>query len=77
MKVMDKQGLNKAVFWTMYIKPVLVRAGWDVITQIRVDVYFTKGQVNVADKTQREMKRNLPTTCHYLSPSIHTNQRVL
>lgn len=74
---MDKQGLNEAVFWTKYITPVLVRAGWDVMIQIRVDVYFTKGRVNVADKTQQEMKRNLSTTCHYLSPSSHTNQRVL
>ena len=50
---MNKQTLTEADVRTKFITPNIVSAGWDVMTQIREEAYFTKGRVVVRGKTVR------------------------
>ncbi len=47
---MDKQSLSERDICTKYITPALVKGGWDVETQIREEVGFTKGRIIVRGK---------------------------
>ena len=38
---MNKKDLTERDICTKYITPALVRAGWDVLSQIREQVFFT------------------------------------
>jgi len=52
----DKKALTEADIRTKFITPALVGANgdkWDVMTQIREEVYFTKGRVIVRGKTPK------------------------
>ena len=44
---MDKKALSERDICTKFITPAIERAGWDVQTQIREEVYLTDGQVLV------------------------------
>ena len=48
---MNKKALTEADIRTKFITPNIVSAGWDVMTQIREEAYFTKGRVIVRGKT--------------------------
>jgi len=50
---MDKQALTEADIRTKFITPNIVSAGWDLMTQIREEVYFTRGRVIVRGKMVR------------------------
>ncbi|ODA34951.1 EcoAI/FtnUII family type I restriction enzme subunit R [Planctopirus hydrillae] len=50
---MDKKALTEADIRTKFITPGIVASGWDVMTQIREEAYFTKGRVIVRGKTVR------------------------
>jgi len=54
-----KLGLSERDICTKFITPALVKAGWDVQTQIREEVGFTKGRVVVSGRIHRrgEAKR--------------------
>jgi type I restriction enzyme R subunit len=56
---MNKKGLSERDICTKFITPALVKAGWDVQTQIREEVNLTKGKVIVSGKTHKrsEAKR--------------------
>ncbi|MEZ4398369.1 MAG: DEAD/DEAH box helicase family protein [Kofleriaceae bacterium] len=43
----DKKDLSERDICTKYITPAIERAGWDVQTQVRENVYLTKGRVIV------------------------------
>jgi type I restriction enzyme, R subunit len=50
---MDKKSLTEADIRTKYITPALVGKNgdkWDAISQLREEVYFTKGRVIVRGK---------------------------
>lgn len=47
---MDKTALNEQDIRTKFITPAIVRAGWDVIRQIREEVQLTDGRVIVKGK---------------------------
>jgi len=50
----QKKDLTEADIRTKFITPAIVGeggAGWDVMTQVREEVYFTKGRVIVRGKT--------------------------
>ena len=50
----DKGKLTEADVCRISITPRIIQAGWDSATQIREQVYFTKGPVQVrGDKTKR------------------------
>jgi type I restriction enzyme, R subunit len=45
--MIDKKSLSERDICTKFITPALVQAGWDLQTQIREEVSFTKGRVIV------------------------------
>src|ERR1700730_14082960 len=47
---MDKRSLSERDICTKFITPALRRAGWDVMSQIREEVSFTKGRIIVRGK---------------------------
>ncbi len=47
---MDKKALSERDICTKFITPAIVKAGWDVHTQIRENVHLTKGRVIVRGK---------------------------
>jgi type I restriction enzyme R subunit len=52
---MNKKELTEADIRTKFITPALVPPGgkWDLMSQLREEVYFTKGRVIVRGKTVR------------------------
>jgi len=46
-KLMNKKTLSERDICTKYITPAIAQAGWDVQTQIREEVTFTKGRIIV------------------------------
>ncbi|MDP1977517.1 EcoAI/FtnUII family type I restriction enzme subunit R [Undibacterium sp.] len=56
---MDKKTLTERDICTKYITPAVTSAGWDLHTQIREEVSFTKGRIIVRGKlhTRGEQKR--------------------
>lgn len=47
---MNKKHLSERDICTKFIIPAIRQAGWDEMSQIREEVYFTKGRVNVRGK---------------------------
>lgn len=63
---MHKKALTEADIRTKFITPALVGANgdkWDLLTQIREEVYFTKGRVIVRGKT---VKRGVARRADYI-----------
>ena len=44
---MDKKSLTERDICTKFISPAIANAGWDIQTQVREEVTFTKGRVIV------------------------------
>ena len=59
LKSMDKQTLSERDICTKFITPALCKAGWNKMSQIREEVSFTKGRINVRGKlaTRGQAKR--------------------
>ncbi|MBC7752427.1 MAG: DEAD/DEAH box helicase family protein [Candidatus Saccharibacteria bacterium] len=57
--MVDKKSLSERDICSKYITPALTAAGWDLLTQIREEVGFTKGRIIVRGKlhTRGEQKR--------------------
>ena len=47
---MDKKLLSERDVCTKFITPAITQAGWDVMSQIREEVSFTKGRIIVRGK---------------------------
>jgi type I restriction enzyme R subunit len=47
---MNKKDLSECDICTKFITPAVKDAGWDVLSQIREQVYFTKGRIIVRGK---------------------------
>ena len=60
---MDKKKLTERDICTKFITPSLVASGWDIQTQIREEVSFTKGRVIVRG---RMVKRGTPKRADYI-----------
>jgi type I restriction enzyme R subunit len=60
---MNKKAFTEADIRTKFITPSLVSAGWDVMTQIREEAYFTNGRVIVRGKT---VKRGAAKKADYI-----------
>ena len=46
----DKKTLSERDICTKFITPAVEQAGWDVDSQMREEVYFTKGRIIVRGK---------------------------
>lgn len=54
---MDKKSLTEADIRTKFITPAIEKAGWDVMTQMREEVFFTAGKIIVRGRTVRRGER--------------------
>ena len=66
----SKKDLSERDICTKYILPALVKAGWDVQTQIREEVYFTDGRIYVTGNKTRRGKGNRADFVLYYKPNI-------
>lgn len=57
--MVDKKSLSERDICTKYITPAIIRAGWDLHSQVREEVSFTKGRIIVRGKlhARGEQKR--------------------
>ena len=56
MSPVDKRLLSERDICTKYVTPSMETAGWDIQTQVREEVYFTKGRVIVRGKIVKRGK---------------------
>lgn len=63
MSSLDKSALSERDICTKYITPALQKAGWDVMSQLREEVTFTKGRILVQGKVA---KRGLSKRADYI-----------
>ena len=47
---MNKKNLTERGICTKFLTPAVTDAGWDVMSQIREEVFFTKGRIIVRGK---------------------------
>ena len=66
----DKKPLTERDICTKYITPALTDAGWDLQTQIREEVFFTKGRVIVRGKTVKRGEAKRADYLLYYKPYI-------
>lgn len=69
---MDKKVLTEADIRTKFITPALVGSSgkWNVMTQLREEVYFTKGRVIVRGKTVRRGEAKKADYLLFYKPGI-------
>ncbi|MBI4915864.1 MAG: DEAD/DEAH box helicase family protein [Acidobacteria bacterium] len=65
-----KKGLSERDICTQFITPALTAAGWDLATQIREEVYFTKGRIIVRGKLVTRGKPKRSDYILYVRPNI-------
>src|ERR1700736_4592783 len=67
---MDKRSLSERDISTKFITPALRQAGWDVMSQIREEVGFTKGRIIVRGKLVSRGKAKRADYVLYFKPNI-------
>ncbi len=67
---MDKKGLSERDICTKFIIPAVVQAGWDVESQIREEVFFTKGRIIVRGRLVTRGKAMRADYILYYKPHI-------
>lgn len=68
--MMDKKLLPERDICTKYITPAVIGAGWDLHSQIREEVFFTKGRVIVRGKLHARGERKFADYVLYYKPII-------
>lgn len=66
----NKKTLTERDICTKYITPAIVNAGWDNLTQIREEVYFTAGRIYVKGKLTARGKASKADYILYYKPNI-------
>ena len=67
---MDKRSLSERDICTKFILPALIKAGWDVKTQIREEVTFTNGKIYVRGKLTARGTSKRADYILYYKPNI-------
>jgi len=67
---MDKKNLSERDICTKFIIPAVKAAGWDVMSQIREEVSFTKGRVIVRGKMVARGKAKRADCILYYKPNL-------
>ncbi len=70
MPPLDKKSLSERDICTKFITPALVASGWDLLTQVREEVFFTKGRVIVRGKTVKRGEAKFADYLLYFKPNI-------
>ena len=66
----DKKKLSERDICSKYITPAITGAGWDLLTQIREEVTFTKGRVIVRGKLHTRGEQKRADYVLYFKPNI-------
>ena len=53
MEAFTKKELSEADIRTKFITPAITQAGWDMMNQLREEVYFTAGRVIVRARLEK------------------------
>ncbi len=67
---MDKRSLTERDICTKFILPAVKRAGWDMMLQVREEVFFTKGRVSVRGKLVARGNAKKADVVLYYKPNI-------
>jgi type I restriction enzyme, R subunit len=67
---MSKAGLSERDICTQFVTPALQQAGWDLHTQVREEVTFTKGRVIVRGKSVFKGQRKRADYILYHKPNL-------
>ena len=67
---MNKKDLSERDICTKFITPAVTRAGWDVMSQIREEVGFTKGRIIVRGKLVTRGKAKRADYVLYYKPNM-------
>ena len=67
---MNKKDLTEADIRTKFITPAIVASGWDLMTQLREEAYFTKGRVMVRGKTVSRGEANKADYLLFYKPNL-------
>jgi type I restriction enzyme, R subunit len=67
---MDKKELTESDICTKYVTPAIVKAGWDLFTQVREQVFLTKGRVIVRGKLHTRGKPKRADYILFYKPNI-------
>jgi type I restriction enzyme R subunit len=67
---MDKKNLSERDICTKFITPALEKAGWDKLTQLREEVFFTDGKIYVKGKLTARGIRKRADYILYYKPNI-------
>jgi type I restriction enzyme R subunit len=66
----DKQSLTERDICTKFITPALQKAGWDIHTQLREEVYITKGRIIVRGRMTTRAAGKFADYILYYKPNI-------
>ena len=67
---MNKKSLTERDICTKFLTPAVKDAGWDVLSQIREQVFFTKGRIIVRGKLVTRGKAKFADYVLYYKPNI-------
>ena len=67
---MNKKDLSERDICTKFITPAVEKSGWDILSQIREEVYFTKGRIIVRGKLVTRGKAKFADYILYYKPNI-------
>jgi type I restriction enzyme, R subunit len=68
--MVTKKELSENTIYTHYVLPALLKSGWDLARQIRENVYFTDGRIQVNGKTVTRGKGKFADVILYYKPNI-------
>jgi type I restriction enzyme R subunit len=68
--MMNKKDLSERDICTKFITPAVARAGWDLLSQVREEVAFTKGRIIVRGKLVTRGKAKRADYILYYKPNI-------
>lgn len=67
---MTKKDLSEADIKEKYITPAVTKAGWDELTQLGREIYFTDGRIYVKGKITARGKRKFADYILYYKPNV-------
>ena len=67
---MNKKDLTEADIRTKFITPAIIASGWDLMSQLREEAYFTKGRVMVRGKTVARGEANKADYLLFYKPNL-------
>jgi type I site-specific restriction endonuclease len=68
--MMNKKDLSERDICTKFITPALAQAGWDLLSQVREEVAFTRGRIIVRGKLVARGKAKRADYILYYKPNI-------